>query len=541
MPDNNVLNGLQNGTTWQDVMRAVYNDMSGEFQNRIEGLFDTDADLSAFGKALMEYKPGANEFLYSLINHIGLVNVNYRNFESPLKMFKKGWMEFGDTIEDVYIEPIKGMLYEEEVPNDNPGDVWQTFKPDQDVVFYKINRECVYPLTINERVIRRAFMSYRELDKFMSGLMRQLQNGDELDDFSLTMKLLENYSNVNGQNLYYQIPVDEVTDETSAKTLVKAVRSVVKGLRFPTRSYNAKGVLNWARPEDMYLLVTPEINSILDVDVLAKAFNMDKTEFMGNVVEVPGFSGSGMADVQAILIDKEFIQDYDTYRDILSTGVNARHLTTNYYYHHQGIMACSPFYHAIAFVKTEIAEPNSVTISGPEYLYKDGEVHTYTATVAGANDSDVVASQAVVWEIVGALQYASINQNGNLVIGPKFADDELTIKATSVIDGTVYSTLHVVVASDGDPTKVTISGADSVKLNQASAKTSNYTATVTGDSGNSVKWSIPSAVTGASINESTGVLTLQSSVTAESVTIRATSTILESLYAEKTVAIEQYS
>ena len=60
-------------------------------------------------------------------------------------------MEFGDTIEDVYVEPIKGMLYEHEVPNDNPGDQWQTFKPDEDVVFYKINRECVYPLTINQK------------------------------------------------------------------------------------------------------------------------------------------------------------------------------------------------------------------------------------------------------------------------------------------------------------------------------------------------------------------------------------------------------
>ena len=83
MPDNN-LQGLQDGTTWQDVMRATYADMSAEFQNRIEGLFDTDADLAQFGNALMNYKPGANEFLYSLINHIGLVNVNYRNFESPL-------------------------------------------------------------------------------------------------------------------------------------------------------------------------------------------------------------------------------------------------------------------------------------------------------------------------------------------------------------------------------------------------------------------------------------------------------------------------
>lgn len=536
-----ILRGLNDGTTWQDVMRATYADMNGEFQNRIQPLFDTDADLASFGNALLNYKPGANEFLYSLINHIGLVNVNYRSFESPLKMFKKGWMEFGDTIEDVYIEPIKGMLYEHEVPNDNPGDQWQTFKPDEDVVFYKVNRECVYPLTINERTLKRAFMSYRELDKFMAGLMKQLYNGDEIDDFTLTMKLLANYANVDGKNLYFQVPVSAVSDETTAKTLVKAVRSVVKGLRFPTRQYNAKGVLNWARPEDMYLLVTPEVNAILDVDVLAKAFNMNKAEFLGNVIEVPGFSGTGMTNCQAILVDKEFIQDYDTYRDILSTGVNARHLTTNYFYHHQGIMACSPFYHAIMFTSGTIADVNSVSISGAGYLYRDGEVHAYTATVSGAQDTDVVASQAVVWEIVGAPQYATINQNGNLIINPKFVGNSLTIKATSVLDETKYATKEIVIASPGDPTAVSISGADSVKLNQAQAKTSTYTATVTGDSDNSVKWSIPTAVTGASINESTGVLTLQASVTAESVTIRATSTILDSLYAEKTVAIEQYS
>lgn len=287
-------------------------------------------------------------------------------------------------------------------------------------------------------------MSYRELDKFISGIMRQLYNGDELDDFSLTMRLLENYSDVNGQNLYYQVPVDEVTDEASAKTLVKAVRSVVKGLRFPTRAYNAKGVLNWAKPEDMYLLVTPEINSILDVDVLAKAFNMDKTTFMGNVVEVPGFSGDNMANVQALLIDKEFIQDYDTYRDILSTGVNARHLTTNYYYHHQGIMACSPFYHAIAFVAGEFADPTTVTITGPASVTKGaGEAVTYTATVTGEGN---VQSQAVVWEIDGAPQYASINQNGNLVVGPKFAGASLKIKATSVLKDTVFAEKTVTVA-----------------------------------------------------------------------------------------------
>lgn len=442
MPD--ALNGLNSGTTWQDVMRATYADMNADFQARIEGLFDSDADLANFGNALLNYKPGANEFLYSLINHIGLVNVNYNSFESPLRMFYKGWMEFGDTIEDVYIQPIKGMLYEGEVPNDNPGDVWQTFKPDVDVVFYKINRETVYPLTLNDRIIRRAFMSYRELDKFMSGLMQQLYNGDEIDDFTLTMKLLANYSNVDGSNLYYQIPVTEVTDESSAKSLVKAIRSVVKTMRFPSRQYNAKGVLNWVRPEDIYVLVTPETNAVLDVDVLAKAFNMDKTTFMGNVVEVPGF-GTGMEGTQALLVDKAFFQIYDTYKDILSTGINARHLTQNYYYHHQGVMAVSPFYNAIQFTTGEFVEPTTVTITGDASVSADGETHTYSAVVSGGTGTKV-QSQAVVWEVVDHPQYVSINQNGNLVVSPKFSGASVKIKATSVLKDTVYAEKTITIA-----------------------------------------------------------------------------------------------
>ena len=63
-----------------------------------------------------------------------------------------------------------------------------------------------------------------------------------------------------------------------------------------------------------------------------------------------------------------------------------------------------------------------------------------------ANSGDKVQSQAVVWEIQGAPQYASINQNGNLVVGSKFAGASLVIKATSVLDDTVFATKTITVA-----------------------------------------------------------------------------------------------
>lgn len=437
-----ILNGLQAGVTLQDVLEATYGDMSAEFQNRIEGVFDEE-HLAEFGRALSEYKPGMNEFLYALINRIGMVNVNYQSFQSPLKEFKKGFMEYGDTIEDIYIEPVKGMLYEGEVPNGNPGDQWKTFKPAIDVIYHTVNRELVYPLTVNEKLLKRAFVSFRELDKFLSGLMQQLTNADEIDDFGLTLQLLSEVANVDGENWYYKVPVNAVTDETSAKQFVMAVRSIVPTLRFPSRKFNAKGVVNWANAEDMYLLVTPQTNAVIDVEVLAKAFNMDKATFMGHVIEVPDFGT--LTNAVALLVHRDFVQIWDTMRQMTTTGLNALHLTQNYFYHHHGILSASPFYPAIMFTTETISPVASLVINGLTSISK-GDTNHYDAVVNGGS------TNAVIWSIVGAPQYATINQNGNLSVANEFVGASLTIKATSVEDANVYATLTVNVGTAVLPT-----------------------------------------------------------------------------------------
>lgn len=423
-----ITDGLKQGTTLKDVLDATYSDMSAEFKTRIQPTFGED-ELVDFGNALVEYKAGANEFLYSLINRIGMVNVNYQSFKSPLAVFKKGFMEYGDTIEDIYIEPVKALLYEAEVPNNNPGDQWATFKPDIDVVYHKLNRELVYPLTINDKVLRRAFTSYRELDKFLSGLMLQLYNADEIDDFALTMQLLESVD-----DWYYKIHVDAITNETTAKNLVIAVRSVVPTLRFPARKFNAKGVLNWNSADEMYLLVTPQVNAILDVEVLAKAFNMDRAEFMGHVIEVPELWG----EVQAVLVHREFLQIWDTMRQMATTGINALHLTQNYFYHHQGILSASPYYPAIVFTAEAVDNTGlTVAVAPIGTLPQSVTAGTYNfgATVTATNEP---VTNAVIWKVTdgngNVPQYVNINQNGTLTVGKKYSGGALTIEAVSTAD-----------------------------------------------------------------------------------------------------------
>lgn len=423
--------GMNDTVTTADVLQATYNAMDNSFKERIEPLFAED-ELSDFGMALSQYTPLANAFMYELINQIGRIQVNYRRFTSPLKLVKKGMLEYGDTIEDIYIEPIKPMLYESEVPNDNAGDVWQTFKPKTDVVFYTENKQFVYPLTLNKDILKKAFRSYADLDKYIAGQMQAMYNGDEIDDYELTVKLL---ANAYDKKYAYKVHVDSITDESTAKAFATTVNGLIERLKFPSRSYNGAGVKSWALPEDMLLVTTPEVAKFIDVNVLAYAFNMDKAELMGRKVIVDKLPDG----VVAMLVDKESLQVWDTLIEVTSTGLNARHLTTNYYLHHHGIFAICPYYPMIAFTTDEVSSATAVSITGDDSIVK-GASKVYTATVTGGH------TNAVVWSIVDEPQYASIDQNGKLTVGAKFSGTTLTIKATSVDTSTITATKEITVA-----------------------------------------------------------------------------------------------
>lgn len=429
------------GVTMSDLVKATYAAMPASVQARISP--DLVGDLPHFGEALFQYAPDVNAFFYTLINQIALIYVNWRQFDNPLKGLKRGMLEMGDTIEDIYVNPINAIMFKPEVDNKNACDLWKTYKPDITVVYHKKNKAFVYPVTINEIEARKAFQSYGQLDRFVSGIISALYNGDAIDDYLLTRDLLAAYKNINSKDHYYQVHVDAVTNEATGKALVKAIRGMVGKLRYPSRMYNAMGVVNFTPTDDLYLFITPELRASIDVDVLASAFNMDKASFMGHVIEVDMLDGN----TQAILADKEFFQIWDSLITMRSTGENPLHLSTNYFYHHQGVFSLSPYYNAVEFTTAAVSEPTAVTVSGSATITRNS-TQNYTAAVTGG------ATQAVVWSVENAtasgdpddIQYVGINQNGQLFVAPEFAGTSVKVIATSVEDPEVSGSTTVTVS-----------------------------------------------------------------------------------------------
>ena len=116
-----------------------------------------------------------------------------------------------------------------------------------------------------------------------------------------------------------------------------------------------------------------DFNASFDVEVLSAAFNMDKADFMGKLKLIDDFTTFDndrfdvirancdmleevtdaeltlRADVQAILVDREWFQVYDNLAQFDEKYV-ASGMYWNYFYHIWKTVSSSPFSNAIVFV-----------------------------------------------------------------------------------------------------------------------------------------------------------------------------------------------
>src|SRR5699024_9746898 len=123
-------------------------------------------------------------------------------------------------------------------------------------------------------------------------------NSAEVDEYEYMKMLVDNYYS---KGMFAIVPVDEPTTETATKQFVKKVRATARKMTLPngSRDYNALAVRTRTEMDRLHLLINADLEAELDVDVLARAFNMDKAEFLGHVTVIDGFESAGL---EAVLI-----------------------------------------------------------------------------------------------------------------------------------------------------------------------------------------------------------------------------------------------
>ena len=308
------------------------------------------------------YQPMLNEFVTNLINRIGLTIIRNKSFNNPLAIFKKGSVPLGTDIQDIYENPAEAEAYE--LSNTAMAKLLTITDPDTHVAYYRRNRKDLYTKTITRENLQGAFVSWNDFENYISAITTSLYSGNYIDEFEYTKSLVDGaYDN----NKIIVETVSAVTDEATAKAFVKKARALYTKMKLPSTQYNAyskfsgaKGTIKtWTDEDRIVLIVKADVMAEVDVDVLARAFNIDSTKLLGRVIEVDQFENE---EIQAVICDEAWLQIYD---NILRFDefYNARVMAWNEYLHAWGTFAICPFANAICLATAQPKPATAVSVS----------------------------------------------------------------------------------------------------------------------------------------------------------------------------------
>lgn len=338
-----------------EILNTIRENNSAMYQERVPA--STDANIEAVGNAILAYEATTNEYLSALVNRIAFVEVSNRRYKNPLAVLKKAGKPFGTDIEEIFTNPVSAVSFNGSATDD----MLKITKPDVKTIFHRMNRQDKYPVSVSAAQLQKAFTSNGEQEQFITSVISAMYSGDEMDEYLLMRNLVSDGIANN------KIKTLEVTYDGGAETskdLIKLVKTVSINMSFASKDYNGYNVLNadgitagtikpcitWTPKENQILLIRSDVDASTDVEVLAKAFNMDKTDFLKRKIVVDSF---GDADTLCFIGDENAFKVMDDLYTVRSFD-NGSNLTTNYWLHHWQTISLSLFGNGVA-IKQENA------------------------------------------------------------------------------------------------------------------------------------------------------------------------------------------
>lgn len=434
-----------------DILNVIRNNASYAYQKDVP-VITKEQDIPKVGEILFGNPTHANEFINALVNRIALVRVQSATFNNPYKHLKKGYLEFGESVEDIFVGIIKAVKYD---PEKAPSREFKRTLPNVQSVFHLTNWRVMYPITIEKQALRRAFTSADGVTNLISTIINQVYTSAEYDEYLLFKYLL--IKAISHGKVYTQ-PI--VTADMKSVAVAFRGKSNLLPIDMTGR-FNELHVQNNTDIKNQCIFMDADFNAKFDVEVLASAFNMNKAEFIGKLHLIDDFSSFDnerfeaireesseleevtadeltlMKNVKGVLLDEEWFQVYDNLFEFNETPVGSG-LYWNYWLHCWKTVAYSPFANAIVFVDSaaSIEKPESITvkITGKD-ISEVGTIFTLnvqddTATLS-PKTLNFVQTKLLTTDGIAVQKY------GAVIIPSTKSDSMITLVAD--LDGTTYT------------------------------------------------------------------------------------------------------
>ena len=369
-----------------DIMNVIRQNASYDYQQSVPVVAKA-SDIPKVGEVICGTPAFANQYINALINRIALVMAKSATFNNPYASLKKGYLEFGETVEEIFVQIAKVVDY---TPEKGAAREFKRTLPDVQSAFHTMNWRVMYPVTIQDEDLRLAFLAESGVQDLVAKIVESVYKAAEYDEFLLFKYLL-----IKAVSHGKMFPMS-IGSGTNLEEAGATFRGASNDLTFMKTKYNASGVLTNTPREKQAIFMDSWFNAKYDVGVLAAAFNMDKATYTGalhliddwtsfdnvrfdvirensdGLEEVTADELALMKNVKAVLIDTDWFQVYDNNAKFTEQYC-ASGMYWNYFYHVWKTISSSPFSNAIVFV-TDTAE-----ITPKE---------TYTVELTGKDTSD---------------------------------------------------------------------------------------------------------------------------------------------------------
>lgn len=463
------------------LLNMIRNESSPEYQRRIPAATQSNMDITV--STLMSSTQLKNEFYSSLINRIGGTMVHAWKWSNPLSVFTRASQTYGDTWQEVAVGMPLAQVYD---PNAEylGADNFRKWKVDVDSLYHRLDFAHFYPVTTDDKTLRRAFTSDNGLSSLTSQLIQSCYNAAEVDVFEAMCHMFTQYARLGG---YWRVHMDAdlnkmTSTQDEARGLLRQIRSWADSLKFVSTRYNARHMPTFAKPDELVLFCSPEVKSALDVQGLATVFHRTDAEpTIDRIIVVPE-DRFGIDGVQAILTTDKFLIDIPVIEEMTQQTNPVNINSVNNYLHMQRIISVSGFAPAVLFWNGAGSTDNVVLPAGtaattpkfalklsaygegattPENVARGGAVQVEADTTI-TNDGRASWRSGAVKYSIGATdkqlsEWTYISPTGVLVVGIDEANTVIPVQATAdyinpatpEVPNTVSASLDVPVVGDG--------------------------------------------------------------------------------------------
>lgn len=417
-----------------DVVNAIKNSASNNYRENVPYATPDADSLRGIGAILMNNPALMNEFINTLVNRIAFARIASRMYTNPLRTLKKGVIDTGETIEDIFVNIANVYQYEQVRGSDNgAGNVFKRFDNDVRVAFYVMNSQLTYPVTVNRPMLKNAFNSWAGMDELVSGIIQSVYSAAAYDEFNITKYMIGQHI-LKGKLTYYTFTGGNYLEAATQ------LRKASNDMSFMTNKLSIAGVKTFTENDRKVILINTDYDANIDTNVLAGSFNLPFADYLNRRILIDSLgtldverlntifandptykspTSSDMAfldNIAGVILDEDFIQIYDNVFEMRDMP-NPVSLDHNYFLHMWQTYAVSPFANVICCIPAESVTaqttdnttitPSAVAVTGQ--LGNDG---TATGILTATVSTVTGGKKTVKWTQTEGTDVGTIASNG---------------------------------------------------------------------------------------------------------------------------------